>query len=270
MQANPSELVDNRAFPRVLPALRVGERVLQKRAVEAHYRLRLAASREDVRAAQFLRFIVFNLELNEGLEHSFATCLDADPFDEVCHHLLVEEGSTGQVVGTYRLQTGPTAAARLGYYSGQEFDLAPFERVRGQVVELGRACVERSHRNLAVLGLLWKGIAAYAREHGGRYLVGCSSLSTTNPADGAAAFKTPEPSLAAPEWITRPLPGFACPLDQVAANPERLPRLLLTYLSLGAKICSPPALDREFKTVDFLTMMDLETLSPAAQQRVNG
>src|SRR2546429_553276 len=78
------------------------------------YESRLATGPEDVRAAQILRFAVFNLELNEGLAQSFNTGLDADPFDEVCDHLVVEELQTKQVVGTYRLQTGPTAAARRG------------------------------------------------------------------------------------------------------------------------------------------------------------
>src|SRR5690242_11776910 len=64
-----------------------------------HYRLRLAESSADVRAAQLLRFVVFNLELQEGLEHSYATCLDADAYDEVCDHLLVEDLRTGEVIG---------------------------------------------------------------------------------------------------------------------------------------------------------------------------
>src|SRR4051812_45366954 len=67
----------------------------------AHYRLRLATSTADLRAAQVLRFVVFNLELQEGLEQSYSTCLDADAFDEVCDHLLVEDLRTGEVIGTY-------------------------------------------------------------------------------------------------------------------------------------------------------------------------
>src|SRR5947209_1248356 len=93
----------------------------------AHYRLRLATSTADLRSAQVLRFVVFNLELQEGLEQSYATCLDADAFDDICDHLLVEDMRTGEVIGTYRLQTGPTAAAKLGYYSAQEFDFSPYE-----------------------------------------------------------------------------------------------------------------------------------------------
>lgn len=99
-------------------------------------RVRLAKTENDVRAAQALRFAVFNLELNEGLERSFLTLLDADPFDAICDHLLVEDVMTGEVVGTYRLQTGERAAIGLGYYSAQEFDLSPFDSIRPQIVEL--------------------------------------------------------------------------------------------------------------------------------------
>src|SRR5580692_9003205 len=81
-----------------------------------NYRLRLAANPADLRAAQLLRFVVFNLELQEGLEQSYATCLDADAYDDVCDHLLVEDLRTGEVIGTYRLQTGVRAASNLGYY----------------------------------------------------------------------------------------------------------------------------------------------------------
>src|SRR5690242_13608906 len=75
-----------------------------------HYVTRLARSEDEVRAAQSLRFEVFNLELNEGLEQSHATGLDEDPFDAVCDHLIVEHLPSATTVGTYRLQTGDNAA----------------------------------------------------------------------------------------------------------------------------------------------------------------
>ena len=166
----------------------MGARVLTRTHAGSPYAMRRASSQADIRAAQALRFIVFNLELNEGLESSFATLRDEDRFDPVCDHLLVEDTRTGDVVGTYRLQTGTAAARNLGYYSAQEFDFAPFEAFRGQTIELGRACVHRDHRNILVLGLLWKGIADYGREHGVRYFVGCSSLTSQDPRVGASAF----------------------------------------------------------------------------------
>ena len=38
-------------------------------------------------------------------------------------------------------------------------------------------------------------------------------------------------------------------------------------MTVGAKICGPPALDRHFKTIDFLTLLDLESLTPLAKAR---
>ena len=80
----------------------MGDRALSRgrSPASANYRLRLGASTADMRAAQSLRFLVFNVEMNEGLEQSFATCLDADPFDDICDHLIVKEIQTDDVVGT--------------------------------------------------------------------------------------------------------------------------------------------------------------------------
>jgi putative hemolysin len=235
------------------------------------YRARIAQSVSEIRAAQRLRFTVFNLELQEGLEESLLTGLDADPFDEVCDHLLVEHLPTGDIVGTYRLQKGSTAAASLGYYSEQEFDFRPFEPIRSELIELGRACVHREHRNLVVLGLLWKGIADYARQHHGRYLCGCSSLTSQDPDIGASAYSDLcRHHLAPLRWRTQPLTAFDCRLDVLAEESPKIPKLLRAYLTIGAKICGPPALDRRFKTIDFLTLLDLDSLPLPVRQRFQG
>ncbi len=235
------------------------------------YATRLARNADEVRAAQVLRYQVFNLELNEGLEQSHLTGVDEDRFDAVCDHLIVEHLRTRQIVGTYRLQTGRNAASYRGYYCSQEFQCDVFEPLRAEMVELGRACVHRQHRNLVVLGLLWKGIADYARRHSARYLFGCSSITSQDPAVGASAYADLcRKHLVEPRRRTRPLPAYDCSLSQLAAEPVTIPKLLRAYLTLGAKICGPPALDRQFKTIDFLTLLDLERLHPLARQRFLG
>jgi len=231
------------------------------------YSGRLATSRAELRAAQALRFEVFNLELDEGLVDSYDTGLDADPFDEICAHLIVEDTNDGSVVGTYRMQTGHRARDGLGYYSEREFDFSPFEAARSEILELGRACIHARHRNFAVLNLLWKGIGTYARDQGARYLIGCSSFTTQEAAVGAAAYQQLLPHLALPAWQTRPRPEFACPLEAVATPAPRIPRLLSAYLAMGSAICGPPALDREFKTVDFLTWVDVQAPAVVAMQQ---
>ena len=232
------------------------------------YVARLATTCEDIRRAQALRFEVFNLELGEGLAASVATQLDSDPFDEVCDHLLAEDMNSGEVVGTYRLQTGRSAASRRGYYSAGEFDLSPYEPMRDEVIELGRACISRPHRNLTVLQLLWRAIAFYARTHRSRYLLGCSSVHTQDARAGAAVYSSLcRAHLAPVQFQTRPLPAFACPLGEMLEEPPPVPKLLSAYLGLGGKICAAPAIDREFKTVDFLTLLDLQNLPPRAVER---
>ncbi len=88
--------------------------------------------------------------------------------------------------------------SNLGYYSEQEFNFAPYEPLRPGILELGRASIDREHRTPEVLTLLWRGIAQYATDMGLRYLVGCSSLNSKDPAEGWQMYRQLEP-----------FPGFA-------------------------------------------------------------
>jgi len=207
------------------------------------------------------------LELNEGLEASYATGHDTDEFDRICDQLIVEHLNTRKIVGTYRLQTGAMAAANAGFYSGREFDFSPYERLGTSVIELGRACVDRDHRSTDVLYLLWRGIAQYAMSGGGRYLIGCSSLTSQDPAHGTAVYESMREYLVPPRLRTIPQPSFAMASMSQENAGGKIPKLLRAYLAVGAKICGPPAIDREFKTIDFLTLMDLETLHPRVYAR---
>ncbi|MBI2682705.1 MAG: GNAT family N-acetyltransferase [Acidobacteriales bacterium] len=231
------------------------------------YCMRVAQANEDLTSVFRLRYTVFNLELNEGLEAAHKTGLDRDQFDAVCDHLVVEHGPTRQVVGTYRLQTGITAARNLGYYSAREFDFSPYEPLRDRIVELGRACIHRDHRSFEVLSLLWRGIAQYANRQGARYLVGCSSLTSQDPAEGDAMYRHLKPYLAEPGLRSHPVPGYELPKQGAMMINVHPPRLLRAYLSIGARIAGPPAIDREFGTIDFLTLLDLDRMSSAARAR---
>jgi putative hemolysin len=254
------------------------------------YRLRLAETEEDREAACRLRFRVFNIELGEGLESSYKTGLDADRFDAVCEHLLVEDKSCRRVVGTYRMQSGKTAERHFGYYSEQEFNLAPYEPLRPGILELGRASIDREHRTPEVLMLLWRGIAQYATNKGLRTLLGCSSLNSNDPSEGWRMYRHLENFRVPGAFETSPTDAFACPAEQwdkdaqpsscqadrwvpgndspaASPSPAKVPKLLKTYLAIGARITAPPAWDREFRTIDFLTLLDLKMLSSAARNR---
>jgi putative hemolysin len=280
-------------------ALPIGDALANFSLTSGAYRARFAQTREDLQATFRLRFLVFNLELHEGLESAYADGYDTDAFDAVCSHLIVEHSPSNQVVGTYRLQTGQHAAKNLGYYSAREFDLAPFEPLRDALLEVGRASIHRDHRSFEVLTLLWRGLAHVAASRKLRYLMGCSSLTSQDPAEGSAMYAGLQKYLVEPAFRTVPREGFSFPISPEVAvreikiaeaqepeadtseakNPEvqvkmaeasseiYVPRLLRAYLSIGARICGPPAIDREFKTIDFLTLLDLDQMPRVVRSR---
>lgn len=231
------------------------------------YQVRMAENESDRVAAYRLRFLVFNLEMNEGLEAAYQRGEDRDEYDFFCDHLVVEDKETGSMIGTYRLQSGFTAKQNLGFYSEREFNFAPYENLRDSLLELGRACVHPDHRTMEVLTLLWRGIAHYARERKLRYLIGCSSLPTQDTQLGSDVYRYLENSLTSENLQTIPTSQYSFPLEKLSAKNPKIPKLLRGYLTVGAKICGPPAFDRGFKTIDFLTFLDLEALSPIVRAR---
>lgn len=232
------------------------------------YKSRLATTDADRDAACRLRFNVFNTELGEGLIDSYATGRDYDQFDPVCDHLIVEDTELSIIVGTYRMQSGAVAAANFGYYSQQEFDFSPYASIRHLTLELGRACIHKDHRTSEVLTLLWRTIARHCRLNGFRYLIGCSSLTSRNPHEGWALYHQLRNFMTLPEFLTVVTPAYRLPAtDDNSVIPVKTPKLLRTYIGTGARICSEPAWDRAFGTIDFLTLLDLEQLSPAARTR---
>lgn len=142
----------------------------------------LARDEDDVRAAQRLRHDVFAGEMG-ALLASPQPGHDVDAFDAYCDHLLVREETTGQVVGTYRLLPPERAAVAGRLYAESEFDLAALDPIRSSLVEVGRSCVHPDHRDGAVIGLVWAGIARYMTDRGHAWLAGCCSLPL---ADGGA------------------------------------------------------------------------------------
>lgn len=233
------------------------------------FRAGMAESLEDLMDCQRLRYLVFNCELGEGLDSSARIGLDRDRYDFICDHLMVRDTSSGKLAGTYRMQSGFRAKGNLGYYSEQFFDFTPFESIREKVLELGRACVDTEYRNTTVLHMLWKGIARYASSCGARYLLGCSSVTSQDENEGLALYEQlREKYLIEPALRTTPRPEFACRSTNKTAAAPAIPRLFRAYLDVSARLCGAPAIDREFKTIDFLTLIDLEHIPDRVRTRL--
>jgi putative hemolysin len=240
-----------------------------------NYALRFARDNGDLDAVQRLRFEVFNEELGEGLEASRLTGRDEDEYDPTCHHLVVTERSTGLVVGTYRMQSLEMAEGARGFYSSTEFDLTTLPReFLSSAIELGRACIHADHRHGRVLFLLWRGLAAYLKVNGKRYFFGCCSLTSQDENEGLRMMShLAERGHLHPSLSVQPRPDFVCHPTALAANdtaPVRIPKLMRLYIEYGALICGGPAIDRVFKTIDYLALYDLETMSEKVRKMFPG
>lgn len=229
--------------------------------VQGAHRVRFARTEADLEAVQRLRFAVFNLELGEGFEDSFATGRDEDEFDLQCQHLIVETADANEVIGTYRMQTLESASAGAGFYSQGEFELSTIpESMLASAVELGRACVAREHRSRRALFLLWRGLYEYVTFNAKTACFGCSSLTSQDPAEGMRLYDgLREQGRVHPTVRVEPHEHMRCrPSGSIAGPPVPVPTLFGIYLRHGAYVLGPPAIDREFGTIDYLTHLQVQ------------
>jgi L-ornithine Nalpha-acyltransferase len=222
--------------------------------------LRLASSRSEKIEAQRLRFEVFNLELQLGLTSSLAIGLDKDAHDGHCDHLLVVDTDRDCLVGTYRLLSFDRVPS-FGFYSESEFDLTNVKRSGLRLLELGRSCVALEYRDGRVISLLFRGIAEYMRRRNADALMGCASIHGTDlPKLSTIQEMLSQRFLSDPSLRVTPRRGFdippltrSAPVDETSAF-RSLPPLFRGYLRLGAKVCGPPAYDRQFGTTDYFVL----------------
>ncbi len=207
------------------------------------------------------RFSIFGVSAVDDVH------LDFDSFDRYCDHLIVKDKKNHDIVGVYRFIS---STKNKKFYSSSEFSLGGLLKLSGNKLELGRASVSPMHRNGQVIDLLWKGIGLMAKKYNSRYLFGCSSLMSTEASDAQSLYYR----LKNENYIDNEINVF--PVDKYAFTfkPHSIqddnfdvPPLLKSYLMAGAKIAGLPAFDEEFGCFDFLTILDLNNISPSFKRR---
>ena len=230
--------------------------------------IKTADSTEELEAVLRLRHLVF---LEELLHRKKRSGKDKDRFDKTCDHLMIIEKTTGLLIGTYRLQS---SLHTKKFYSATEFRMKSIQKLPGNKLELGRACVHPEHRTGLTIALLWEGIRAYVTASQTDYLFGCSSIKTMNKEEIREIYHY----LSSQGHMLdlhklRPRTKFRVPgfKRQLKRNPshklslelnhrELIPSLLFSYLKAGAKVCGAPALDKSFKCIDFLTLLSADEI----------
>jgi len=254
-----------------LPASRYEEPEVLVSA-DDRFEIRLSRDPVDIAAAQGLRYRVFYEEMGAHPNPAMTRLRrDFDDFDDVCDHLLVSDMArpTGdRVVGTYRMLRGDVARAGTGFYTADEYDIAPFlERLPAdaRVCEIGRSCVHAEYRNNATIQLLWRGLAHYYADHGLTHIMGCASL----PGTDVAALALPlsylhHNHLAPPEIRVRALTKRYQSMDLMRAQDINarqalrvMPPLVKAYLRLGGVVGDGAVIDSQFQTTDIFVVLPL-------------
>lgn len=236
--------------------------------------VRIAGTEAEYDAVQALRYRVFYEEMGATPdEGARAIRRDRDAFDPVADHLIVVDHAIGPgaegIVGTYRLIQRDAAEAIGRFYSSNEYDIATMLQFPGEILELGRSCVDVAHRGRAVMQLMWRGIAAYVFRHKIDLMFGCASLPGTDPdALGPELTYLYYNHLAPPGLCPRAIESRY--IDMRRLDPERLdrrraltqlPPLVKGYLRLGGFVGDGAVIDWQFNTTDVAVVVKTDLVT---------
>lgn len=235
--------------------------------------VRLAKTADEVEEAKSLRYRVFYEEMAaKPSEEQMQSKKDGDKFDASCDHMLVldhnkPEGQ--QVVGTYRMLRRSVADKTTGFYTSQEYDISRLLEHPGELLEVGRSCVDQNYRTRFTLELLWRGIAAYVDQYDIELIFGCASFPTTNPEEikDELAYLYYH-HLAPPALCATALPEVYVPMNKTPAseiNPRRalskLPPLIKGYLRIGGFIGDGAFIDRQWGSIDVCIIVKTDLIT---------
>ncbi len=229
-------------------------------------------NRFELKEVLKLRYQVFHKEYRKK---KFPFGIDVEALDSIADHLVIIDKESEKIVGTYRLICSEFSNI---FYSQSEFAIQGFFELPGVKLELSRACIHKDFRKGVVMNLLWRGLIKYMGEVKAKYLFGCSSIKTMDPMEVALVvyhFRSEGQLLNAVE--AHPLPifemarlGVSFAEGAIAVSKpveDMIPPLLQSYLKAGAKLAPVPALDRDFKCVDFFTVLDIDSLTQIYERR---
>ncbi|SFA77104.1 ornithine-acyl[acyl carrier protein] N-acyltransferase [Poseidonocella pacifica] len=236
----------------------------------ARYVARFGESSADIHVAQRLRWRAFLAQDATSPEGR-----DADPFDALCRHVLIEEATTGKLVCCYRiLPLGPGEIDQS--YAAQYYELSALKGFAGRMVEMGRFCIDPDHgRDPDILRVAWGAMTRYVDEEGVDMLFGCSSFKGTDAQHYLDAFTVLRARHLAP---TRWLPKVKAPkvfrfAQLLRRKPDaklamlRMPPLLRTYLAMGGWVSDHAVVDDKMNTLHVFTGLEIGAI-PAARKRL--
>jgi L-ornithine Nalpha-acyltransferase len=247
------------------------ERFPMARLSRSRYRARFAATADDIRKAQRLRYGAF--VDGTGAERR-TDGLDVDAFDEICRHVLVETQRTGSLVACFRLLPLEDGSAIGTSYSAQYYDLSALAAFPGPMVEMGRFCIAPGRSDPDILRVAWAALTRYVDAQNVALIFGCSSFRGTDAGAYLDAFAMlKERHLAPKRWLPEVKAANAFRFARhLTRHPDRkramltMPPLLRSYLAMGGWVSDHAVVDRDLDTLHVFTGLEIAAIPPARAQ----
>lgn len=232
------------------------------------YAARFAETAQDLAAARRLRWQAFRTVRGLGAHGGE----DADSFDSLCRHVLIEDAATGDLVCCFRLLPLAGGGDIARSYSAQFYDLAALSGYAGRMAEIGRFCIHPDRHDPDILRAAWASLTRYVDAEGVDLLFGCASfLGTETEAYLDAFAMLKDRHLAPRRWLPRVKApdvfryarALAPRKPDMARAMKAMPPLLRTYLAMGGWVSDHAVVDRQMDTLHVFTGLEVGGVPPA-------
>lgn len=235
---------------------------------QPRYHARVVTLPEDLERVQRLRHQAFVADTGAKARPNGR---DADSFDDICTHFLIEDRAEDRPVATFRLLRLGSGAEIGQSYSAQYYELKGLRDFERPMIEMGRFCVAPDAHDPDILRTAWGALVRFVDHEKGELLFGCSSFQGTDAQAYSDAFAMLRDKHLAPKrWLPRiKAPNVFRFAQMFRRKPDRMaalktmPPLLRSYLSMGGWVSDHAVVDPDLNTLHVFTGLEISAIPPA-------
>ena len=250
------------------------------------FEVRLTRNKEERRLVRALRYAVFCEEEGaSATEEQKNLREEYDSYDRFAEYMAVFHN--GAVVGCYRIIDREAAEKMGSFYTETEYNISKIRKVRGNIAEMSRACVDARYReNALVMRLLWAGLSEYVLRRKVRVLFGVASWVGQKPGLSAHAISYLYYNRLAPARLratvlaenfdesVNPALSRMNIMPKVFVDEEealrQMPPLIKGYLRVGADFGKGVYIDKGFNTYDVFVTLQTKNINATYQKHFLG
>lgn len=199
--------------------------------------------------------------------------IDLDEYDNVCDYAVVIDKEIDEVIGTYRFikKEHINDISNKSFLLENEYNIDSIKDMN--ILEVGRAVIDKRYRNGSVILMLWKQALAYALEQNIDLLIGTASFHGIDIKPYLNCFRyiqkyyTSEYDCYAINNVFDLYQNFEEEIDEKDAK-KFMPPLVKGYIALGGKYGKNVYIDKEFNSLDMLVITEIKKMNKKYIERL--